>query len=119
MTDLTGDLLCVDEVLAGYVALSNFLTGAEVAPDLAAAYFTRVRAESFGSKIEPLIRLFRNLEQFSPDLHADVRSQIVMSEEYGPLAQQVMLLSYTSAFEDGSQWKFGTPDQHLDRKSTR
>ena len=105
--------MTTDDALAGFVALSRYLTGADIASDLAAAYLARVKAERFGTRIEPLIALFRSLERSSTDLESDVRSQIIQSSEHGPLAQQVMLLWYTSAFEDSSQWKFGTPDQHF------
>ncbi len=97
---------------ASFLALSAYLTGRDVEIDLGDEYVARVRAEAFGAKLDELLALFRQLESTSPELERDVREHIVESPELGLLAQQIILLWYTSAF-GVDQWKFGTATQYF------
>lgn len=93
--------------------LSSALAGVEAELDLADHYLRRVRAEPFGAAIDALLDVFNRLRATSIDLEQDMRLQIVESSEFGVLAQQIVLLWYTSAFADGDTWKFGAPEQYF------
>ncbi|MBL0726111.1 hypothetical protein [Piscinibacter sp. HJYY11] len=93
--------------------LSRHLAGVDAQADLAAPYLQRLRAELFGARIDELLELFARLRSTSTDLEMDIRQQIVESSDFGALAQQIILLWYTSAFADGDNWKFGPPEQYF------
>ncbi|MFN0007223.1 MAG: hypothetical protein ACKVXR_04885 [Planctomycetota bacterium] len=104
MTAPLHDFLCLSRHLAGVDALDE---------ELAAELMDRVIQEPAGIGLPRLLAEFRAIESVGGDVSAGIANRIMGSTELAPLAQQITLLWYTSGFEAGGQWRFGTPRQYF------
>lgn len=100
-----------DETIKRFIRLSEALTGFHpLSSTLAQTYLARLRSEPFGQCIEALLRAFDAMS--APE--REIPDTIFANDNLRPLAEQIILVWYTSAFcTDGTNWRFGQPDEYF------
>lgn len=103
-----------DPDLPAFLALSRALTGVdELDPSLAGELLARIRAASEAARLPDLLARFGAILAGGGDPTAGIDAGIMAAAELAPLARQITLLWYTSAFESAGRWTFGTPRQYF------
>jgi len=97
-----------------FLDLSRDLTGvSELDRQLGSEYLERVREHAEGKNLALLLETFRALPPDPAARAVAIAEHIMASATVGLLAQQVTLVWYTSAFDVGGKWSFGSPGQHF------
>jgi hypothetical protein len=85
-------------MLNDFIALSCALTGTrELDRGVAAQYLERISNDKEGGKLGALLRVFGEIQAAGGDVDEAIRRRIMNDAEIGPLAQQIIVLWYTSA----------------------
>jgi hypothetical protein len=101
-------------VLPQFLELSRHLTGVEpLDEDLGAELLARVTGGPLGATLPGLLAEFEAVRAGGGDIVDGISRRIMGVEALAALAQQITLLWYTSAFEAGGGWQFGTPRQYF------
>lgn len=101
-------------MLDDFIAMSCALTGArELDRRLAAKYLERISPEAAGGKLDELLKVFRDIRAAGGDTTEAIRRRIMDDPAHGPLAQQIIVLWYTSALhtrDEKGNHRFDFPD---------
>jgi hypothetical protein len=85
-------------MLEDFIALSGVLTGnKELDRTIAQQYLLKISADVHGHKLGDLLRTFREIKAAGGDVVKGISQRIMNDETLGPLAQQIIVLWYTSA----------------------
>lgn len=101
-------------MLDDFIALSSVLTGkAGLDRTLAEQYLQRITVDVNGDKLKDLLKTFREIEAAGGEVLEEINQRIMNDATLGPLAQQIIVLWYTSALhskdENGND-RFDFPD---------
>ena len=101
-------------MLDDFIAMSSVLTGTrELDRGIAGQYFERISKDAEGSKLSALLGVFREIQAAGGDTTEAIRQRIMNDGALGPLAQQIIILWYTSAIhtqDEKGNHKFDFPD---------
>ncbi len=85
-------------MLDDFIAMSAALTGIrELDRGVAGQYLERISKDKEGVKLDDLLRVFREIQAAGGDADEAIRQRIMNDATLGPLAQQIIVLWYTSA----------------------
>lgn len=94
--------------------LSRELTGVgELDEAMGAELFSRLASAPVGAALPSLLDEFRAILAGGGDVQTEIGRRIIANETLAPVAQQIILLWYTSAFLIENKWQFGTPRQYF------
>lgn len=101
-------------MLDDFIAMSSALTGTqELDRRIAGQYLDRISQDTEGGKLDDLLRVFREIIQATGgDTTEAIRQRIMNDDALGPLAQQIIVLWYTSALhsqDDKGNHQFDFP----------
>lgn len=85
-------------MLDDFIAMSSALTGTrDLDRGIAAQYLDRISQDAEGGKLNDLLRTFREIWAAGGDTTEAISRRIMNDANLGPLAQQIIVLWYTSA----------------------
>lgn len=107
-------------MLDDFISLSSILTGkADLDRRIAERYLSRISSSEAGGKLEDLLGTFREIEAAGGEVAQEIDQRIMNDASLGPLAQQIIVLWYTSALhskdaEGHDLWDFpDDPDEYF------
>jgi hypothetical protein len=85
-------------MLHEFIAMSSTLTGTQdLDRGIAERYLERISKDTEGGKLNDLLRVFGEIQAAGGDTTEAIRQRIMNDAALGPLAQQIIVLWYTSA----------------------
>ena len=100
-------------MLDDFIAMSSALTGMpELDRGIAGQYLERISKDTEGGKLSDLLTVFREIQAAGGDTTEAIRQRIMNHAALGALAQQIIVLWYTSALhtQDEKGHHFDFPD---------
>jgi hypothetical protein len=101
-------------MLNDFIAMSSTLTGMrDLERGVAEQYLVRISKDKEGGKLDELLKVFREIQAAGGDADEAIRQRIMNDAALGPLAQQIIVLWYTSALhsqDEKGKHLFDFPD---------